>query len=270
MFVSRRTFLELTPAAFVPFGLTQSDAARLSQAAPPTGATLLDGAFPSHPPQLAREMVIAAHGNLPRVRDLIARWPALARAAIDWGFGDWEDALGAASHTGRREIAELLIVNGARPTLFSAAMLGQLEVVKALIAASPGVESVHGPHSITLLRHAMSGGAQAQPVVEYLKSLPGADRKPVPQPISAEELASLAGTYAFGLSADDKLIIEASGQNLSIARPGRFARGLAHVGDRAFYPMGATAVRVRFGASNGKSAVSVFDPDLIVTGERMS
>jgi hypothetical protein len=44
------------------------------------------------------------------------------RAAWDWGFGDWEDALGACSHTGNREIAGYLIER-ARPTIFSAAML---------------------------------------------------------------------------------------------------------------------------------------------------
>src|SRR5262249_8834474 len=148
-----------------------------------------DSAFPSHPPQLAREMVIAAHGNLPRVKDLVTRWPALARAAIDWGFGDWEDALGAASHTGRREIAELLVTNGGRPTLFPAAMLGKLDAVKALIAASPGIEAIPGPHSITLLRHAMAGGPQAQGVADYLKTLPAADSKPAAQPISPDELA---------------------------------------------------------------------------------
>ena len=218
---------------------------------------------------MAREMVIAAHGNIARVRDLVGHRPALARAAIDWGYGDWEDALGAASHTGRREIAELLIANGARPTIFSAAMLGQLDVVKAFVASSPGIEAIHGPHSITLLRHAAAGGAQAQAVVDYLKTLPGADRLPAPQPIDANELAGLTGTYSFGFGADDKLVVELSGQNLSMARPGRFARGLTHVGDRAFYPMGATAVRVRFGASNGKSTVTVFDPDPIVTAEKM-
>ena len=41
---------------------------------------------------------------------------ALACATLDWGFGDWETALGAASHVGRPEIAEYLIANGAEPT----------------------------------------------------------------------------------------------------------------------------------------------------------
>jgi hypothetical protein len=94
-------------------------------------------AFPAQQPDIVREMVSVAHGNLKRVQELIEARPALVKAAIDWGFGDWEDALGAASHTGRRDIAEYLIANGARPTLFSATMLGQLDVVKAFLAAHP-------------------------------------------------------------------------------------------------------------------------------------
>jgi hypothetical protein len=271
MSVSRRTFLELTPAAMIPLALRQSS--KPGTAALPGVSQVFtappDMTFPSNPPAIVREMVIASHGNLPRVRELVGRWPALSRAAIDWGYGDWEDALGAASHTGRREIGELLIANGARPTLFSAAMLGQLDVVKAHIAASPGVEAVHGPHSITLLRHALAGGAQAQAVADYLKTLPGSDRTPAPQPISPEELTAMTGTYSFGPAADDKLVVELSGQSLSIARPGRFGRGLTHLGDRAFYPMGATAVRIRFQTMNGKATVSVSDPDLIVTADKV-
>src|ERR1041385_9238186 len=101
-------------------------------------APVLVAPFPAHPPELVREMVIVAHFDLQRVRDLVEARPALARAAIDWGFGDWEDALGAASHVGNRAIAEYLIANGARPTLYSATMLGQLETVKAFLAAHPG------------------------------------------------------------------------------------------------------------------------------------
>jgi hypothetical protein len=271
--VSRRTFFALTPAALIPLGLRQSSmpgpAAAAGASPTPLYTAPPDIAFPSQSPAVVREMVIASHGNLPRVRELVGRWPALSRAAIDWGYGDWEDALGAASHTGRREIAELLVANGARPTLFSAAMLGQLDVVKAHVAASPGVEAVHGPHSITLLQHAMAGGTQAKLVADYLKTLPGSDRKPTTAPISTEELTALAGTYTFGLASDDKLVVELSGQSLSVARPGRFGRGLTHIGDRAFYPMGATAVRIRFATVNGKATVSVFDPDLIVTAEKL-
>src|SRR3989449_11070909 len=106
--------------------------------------------FPTQDPALVREMVAVAHGNVKRVKELVDRQQTLAKASWDWGFGDWESALGAASHVGNREIAEYLMANGARPSIFSAAMLGQLDVVKAFVDASPGVQRVHGPARITL------------------------------------------------------------------------------------------------------------------------
>ena len=117
------------------------------------------------------------------------------------------------------------------------------------------------------------GGATAAPVVEYLKTLSGADRKPATQPLTADEAAALAGTYAFGPNPTDRLVVAAqstagSGPSLTIAHPSGFPRGLAHLGDRAFYPAGATAVRIRFISDNGKLSVSVFDPDVIVTAQK--
>ncbi len=35
-----------------------------------------------------------------------------------------------------------LIANGAQPTIFSAAMLGQTDVVRAFVAAQPGVQRI--------------------------------------------------------------------------------------------------------------------------------
>ena len=95
--------------------------------------------FPQQNPALVREVVGVSHGNFERVREMVDASPALAKAEIDWSFGDWESALGAASHTGNRDIAEYLIEKGARPTIFSATMLGQLKVVRAFVESSPGV-----------------------------------------------------------------------------------------------------------------------------------
>ena len=53
-------------------------------------------------------MVTVAHGQVARVKELVGRHQTLAKATYDWGFGDWESALGAASHVGNREIAEFL------------------------------------------------------------------------------------------------------------------------------------------------------------------
>ena len=141
-----------------------------------TSATSVNPLFPTQPPELVEETVVVAHGNFSRVKELVGRQPTLAKATWDWGFGDWETALGAASHVGNREIAELLLSNGAHPTIFSATMLGQLDVVKAFVAASSsGIQRTRGPHSISLMRHAMAGGPHAQSVVEYLKLVDGAD-----------------------------------------------------------------------------------------------
>ena len=115
-------------------------------------------------------MVANSHGDLEYVRAALAEDPTLANAAWDWGDGDWETALGAAGHMGRRDIAELLLAHGARLDLFVAAMLGELEIVEAMLAAHPELRDAKGPHGISLLAHAEAGGGEAQAVVTLLRS----------------------------------------------------------------------------------------------------
>jgi hypothetical protein len=50
-------------------------------------------------------------------------------------------------------------------------MLGELEIVEAMLAAHPQMRDAKGPHGISLLRHAEAGGEQARAVVELLQSL---------------------------------------------------------------------------------------------------
>ena len=122
-------------------------------------------------PQIVKDFVGNAHGNLGRVQELLATEPTLINAAWDWGGGDWETALGAAAHMGRRDIAVYLLQQGARIDLYAAAMLGHLEMVKAILAAAPQQKDVPGPHGISLLTHATKGGAEAKAVVEFLGTL---------------------------------------------------------------------------------------------------
>lgn len=178
--------------------------------------------------------------------------------------------LGAASHVGNRDIAAVLLANGARPTIFSAAMLGQLDVVTAFITASPGIESTPGPHGITLLAHALAGGPASQPVADYLKTLPGANTRPDTQPITPDQAKSLAGDYAFGTRAEERITIAVSATNaITFTRAGRTARNLTHVGDLAFYPSGAPLVRIRFHTSGSTMAMTVHDPALILEATKM-
>lgn len=120
---------------------------------------------------LVQDFVGNAHGNLDRVKELLAQEPALINSAWDWGGGDWETGLGAAAHMGRRDIANFLLENGARLDLFAATMLGNLDIVKATLEAYPDAIDIPGPHGIPLIAHAQAGGNDALQVYEYLKSL---------------------------------------------------------------------------------------------------
>ncbi|MEQ8393990.1 hypothetical protein [Thalassobaculum sp.] len=119
-------------------------------------------------PDLVRDFVNEAHGNPARVRELLQNEPALVNAAWDWGRGDWETGLGAAAHMGRRDIALYLLENGARMDIFAAAMLGHLDVVRAILAADPAARHRPGPHGIPLLKHAEAGGPAAAAVAQML------------------------------------------------------------------------------------------------------
>jgi len=122
-------------------------------------------------PELVKDFVGAAHADLARIRELVGREPALANAAWDWGGGDFESALGAAAHMGRRDIAHFLLEREARMDIFAAAMLGELAIVEAMLRAVPRARGWRGPHGISLLRHAEAGGSEALGVVELLRSL---------------------------------------------------------------------------------------------------
>jgi hypothetical protein len=120
---------------------------------------------------LVQDFVGNAHGNLDRVKELLAQQPALINSTWDWGGGDFETGLGAAAHMGRRDIALYLLGQGARLDLFAAAMLGNLEIVKVTLANYPAALDIPGPHGIPLLAHAQAGGKEAIQVYEYLQSL---------------------------------------------------------------------------------------------------
>ena len=210
--------------------------------------------FPSQSPSLVREVVAVSHANIDRVRELVTEFPELAKAAQDWGFGDWESTLGAASHMGRRDIAELLIERGARPDLFTFAMLGQLEVVKAFIRASPGIQRMQGPHGFSLLHHARVGGKEAEPVARYLEELGDADPSYTDLPLTDEAKAVYVGEYAVGAAGGDRLqvLLDRRG-SLAIQRGDYFPRTLFHQGRHEFHPTGASSVRLRFSVEKGKA-----------------
>jgi hypothetical protein len=257
--ISRRGFLGIAP--LMPFALDQQPP---GAAAPQTGPT-----FPAQDAAVVKEIVGVSHRDLARVKELVSARPALARASWDWGFGDWETPIDAASHVGNRPIAEFLIANGARPTIFTAVMMGQLAIVKALVEATPGLQRMRGPHGLTMVSHARAGGAAAADVLRYLESLGDADPRYPDVPLTDAEYAAIAGEYAFGAAASERFTVARNARGiLTIGRTGD-ARNLFHHGGLAFNPAGAEAVKIRFEVADGKAqTVIVEDGPAIVRARR--
>ena len=258
--LTRRAFVSLAPLSPL---LVPAEAS--SQAAP---AAATSDAFPAHEPETVREMVTVAHGNVARVRELLSGRPALANAGWDWGFGDWETPLGAASHVGNREIAMLLLTAGARPTIFSAAMLGQVDVVRAFVAASPGIQRTRGPHGISLLAHGHAG--KAAEVVAFLESIQDANPAYRNEPLDDAARAACIGAYGFGTGATQRLTVSATARgSLQIRREGAFDRALFHLGGLVFHPTGAEAVRIRFAPGTPAASITVEDGAMQITARRI-
>ncbi|HUF57450.1 MAG TPA: hypothetical protein VMM55_12905 [Thermohalobaculum sp.] len=246
-------------------------------AAPRAGGAEDEGAprtihddYPTQEPAAVREVVAAAHTRIERVRELVEARPELANAAWDWGFGDWESALGAASHMGRRDIAELLLAHGARPDLFTFAMLGNLAAVRAAVDAMPGVQTRRGPHGITLLAHARAGGAGASEVAAYLEALGDAEPAYASAQPTQQQAAEVAGTYVFGDGENDRFVIEVSDRGALVLRRGDAShRQLFHLGGLEFHPTGAPSARIRLLPAAGAPArLEIHNPGLVLTAIR--
>ena len=154
--MNRRSFVTHSFAAAAVLGSgvlasAQTPAAPVATAKPAPGPELktkppLDGA-------LVWDFVKAGHGNLPKVKEMLTAEPMLINAMWDWGAGDWETAIGGASHVGNRELALHLLDAGSRFDAFCAAMLGEAEVVTSMMRVHPAIANARGPHGYTLLYH---------------------------------------------------------------------------------------------------------------------
>ena len=170
--LSRKRFLRYgLLAAATAFGGSRLFAQSPAPSNSPGASPVIPDRAPPIESGLVKQFVIAGHGQLDKVKEMLATQPALINATWDWGGGDFETALGGASHMGRADIARFLLENNARMDLFAAAMLGRLDIIKAAVAAFPNIVRVPGPHKIPLIAHAEKGGADAIAVVEFLKSL---------------------------------------------------------------------------------------------------
>jgi ankyrin repeat protein len=112
----------------------------------------------SIPVEVVREFVIAGHGNLPRLQQMLEETPSLLNVKYQWGENDWESAIQAAAHVGNVRAAEFLLSKGAPLEICTAAMLGRRAVVDSLLDTDESLIKQTGAHRIPLLPHAAFNG----------------------------------------------------------------------------------------------------------------
>jgi len=259
--LSRRRFLIVTGAGVAGFRAP----------APARSAVQAVAGFPRQAPSLVQRLVQVSHFDPDAVRELVTDRPALATASWDWGFGDWETGLDAASHVGRREIAEFLMAHGARPTIFTFAMFGNLDAVRAMIAGQPGVQRRTGPHGLSLVHHARAGGDDAAAVLAYLEERGDADPRAVDLPLAAGDRAVYPGRYRLTSDAAVEFAVIERRERLAFQFAEEAARNLLHQGDHAFHPVGAPAVRFLFDIRDETSiGVTIRDGSQSLTATRIA
>jgi len=161
--MNRRTFLtsSLATGAVLGSGVLVSGQ-NMSAPAPASDAKPAPSAPPARKPPLdlalVKEFVIAGHGNLPRVKEMLTAEPMFINVMWDWGAGDGETAIGGASHVGNRDLALYLLDAGSRFDAFCAAMLGEADLVTSMLRLHPALANARGPHGFTLLYHAGYAG----------------------------------------------------------------------------------------------------------------
>ncbi len=124
----------------------------------PSGETMdAQNPQPEIPPltqEQIRDFVIAAHGNLPRIREMLVVRPDLVNAVYYWAEDDPETAIQAAAQSGSSQVAEYLLSHGAHLDICTAAMLGRKDVVEEMLDKDPSLINARGAHGISLMAHA--------------------------------------------------------------------------------------------------------------------
>ena len=109
-------------------------------------------------PDEIRNFIIAAHGNLPRVREILARHPGMLNVRHYWSDDDSESAIQAAAQVGSATVVEYLLDKGAPLEICTAAMLGRKETVERMLDDHPSLIDARGAHGIPLMAHAAMSG----------------------------------------------------------------------------------------------------------------
>ena len=105
--------------------------------------------------ELMDKFVRVSHMDLEAVKTMLEEEPALLHATSTI---DAETPIQAASHMGRRKIAEYLLAKGAPLDICTASMLGNAEEVQEMLAGNKELAHARGAHGIPLAFFAVLGG----------------------------------------------------------------------------------------------------------------
>lgn len=237
--------------------------------------------FPHLDPEVIAEVVGKSHFDLDRVKELVEHRVELAKAVWEWRFGDFESAIGAASHVGRRDIALYLLKKGARPTLFTLAMLGEMQVLQSAIDAHPGIQKISGPHGFSLLHHAHAGMRmkddmsnreleKVKRTIDYLETLGDANGITY-MDISENEQEMYLGDYKYGPGEKQGFTIKLNMRKMMALGPiGEFGGALYKLAEHEFTYNGAPSVKITFEVQQQQvKSLTLTDPDFSITAEKV-
>lgn len=135
------------------------------------------GNFPPLPSDVVSEFVAKAHNDMVTVEKLLKEYPALINAAWDWGNGDFETGIGAASHVADYDLIKLFMDKGAQVNFLTLCVLGEYDLVKKMLELYPHFLNMRGPHGFTPLHHANKGEEKSIKVKELLQKLGAVETK---------------------------------------------------------------------------------------------
>jgi ankyrin repeat protein len=113
---------------------------------------------PALPQPVINEYVAVSHGNLARVKELLALYPSLLFVNASWN----ELAVEAGAHVGFKDGVRLQLDAGAPCALPTAAMMGMVPRVRALLAEDPGRIHDCGAHNMPLAWFPAIGGGSPE------------------------------------------------------------------------------------------------------------
>jgi len=236
--------------------------------------------YPAIDDTIVSEVVGLSHFDLEKLKTIVDKRPELARATWDWGFGDWETAIGAASHVGRHDIINYLISKGARPDIFTFAALGKYNAVKSMIESQTDLQKIRGPHGISLMRHVNAGSQEEnlsdkekdnfKLLHDYLMTLEDADDNRKYLELTDDEKQKYLGDYMYGEGENDGFTIKINMRKLlSLGKLGKFGGGLYPIQENVFEYNGAPSTQISFQWENDKIvSLTVTEPDLVLVAKK--